>query len=314
MARSKPQKPPKSNPQKLPRAPPPGPRRLRSFAASRFVLKKKNREGAKRRRGKPGGTRSVLSPSRRAGRARGQAPHRLRPRRSGTPEAVWDTMERVPPGALWDTPARPGRCRKTKKPTPRLAPLERCRRYTEPNAEGVSSTSPGLARGTSGYPGSCGQTQQTLQGFHPSGRARRRTEPLQGSSRVGRGPRVGARASRQPWAGGWNAVGVEALPSSHVISAMWYQSPRHPASSASQKRDSKITFAKKKMPFEASVAPFETSVAPIEKMNRAASPIDYAAGQGFGTKFPASFSSPMKHKAILLRKITLCHPFTAAHP
>ena len=78
------------------------------------------------------------------------------------------------------------------------------------NANGVSSSSPGLPRGTSAYPGR--PVPKAMKGGPPSNMPSppscRAIEPLQGSAGLSNGPRVGPRASGQPWSGRWNAVGV----------------------------------------------------------------------------------------------------------
>ena len=79
------------------------------------------------------------------------------------------------------------------------------------NANGVPSFSPGLPQ--SGYPGSPLKTRTTLKGLRSSRDVpRRTTQPPWGWIPLTGEPRVGARSSHQPWAGGHNAFGVLSPP------------------------------------------------------------------------------------------------------
>src|SRR5947208_2595651 len=78
------------------------------------------------------------------------------------------------------------------------------------NANGVSSISPGL-RGTS-YPGKEIENRINPNGVASVSVRRCGMQPRRGWESAFHNPRVGAPASRQPWAEGWNAVGVHGLP------------------------------------------------------------------------------------------------------
>ena len=119
-----------------------------------------------------------------------------------------------PPNALHLTPVPPPRDCNPRVPcpgSPASAGLGRSACHM--NANGVPNQSPGLPR--SGYPGiAVVVLSSTPTGLCLRGEGDVGGTPL-GFDGMGRGlPRVGARASRQPWAPRRNAVGVRCSPSS----------------------------------------------------------------------------------------------------
>ena len=101
------------------------------------------------------------------------------------------------------------------------------------NPNGIESSSPGLMRGTSIYPGLSPHSEPTLKGLYLHSRREEDIQPFQGRALFENGPRVGARASYQPWAGSFNAFGVTPTlaPDAHRAPLQQTHPPTHPSAS-----------------------------------------------------------------------------------